>query len=213
MKTIVISDIHVGDPRNQHEQNIINMLKTQTFDRLVINGDLVDLWLSTPKELKKNPLIMELVEIAHCRPVIWVLGNHDHSARGKNILPGAKIVDSFKIFDKHSVLFIHGHQAYFMKNASWYHGLITRFNIWMWKTFGIDLQSSNKNRLYSWYVAHKRAKLLRMYGQEACSIVIGHTHRIGHASDGFTDLYDMGSTEVTRTYGVVQNGAITMHRL
>jgi predicted phosphodiesterase len=55
-RTLVISDTHIGDPRYIDNQKVQNLLLTEDYDRLVLNGDIIDLWLSDINSIIKDPL-------------------------------------------------------------------------------------------------------------------------------------------------------------
>ena len=44
MKTLVMSDLHIGS-KGCNTKAIINLLKTVEYDRLILVGDIIDGWL------------------------------------------------------------------------------------------------------------------------------------------------------------------------
>jgi len=42
-KTIIASDIHIPSPDNKGKE-FLQRLKNQTFDQLILNGDIIDGW-------------------------------------------------------------------------------------------------------------------------------------------------------------------------
>lgn len=42
-KTIIASDIHIPSPDNKSRE-FLAWLKNQTFDQLILNGDIIDGW-------------------------------------------------------------------------------------------------------------------------------------------------------------------------
>ena len=44
MKTLVLSDIHIGS-KGCNANAVISLLKTETYDRLILVGDIIDGWL------------------------------------------------------------------------------------------------------------------------------------------------------------------------
>ena len=111
MRTLILSDLHIGDPRYEDNNLTYSILNKESFDRLILNGDVVDLWTSSLKTIKKPPILQYLSNIAQIKELIWVLGNHDWLARGKNLIPGAIEVESYIIPDT-NILCVHGHQVY-----------------------------------------------------------------------------------------------------
>jgi UDP-2,3-diacylglucosamine pyrophosphatase LpxH len=88
-KTIVISDVHLGSSGSKAKE-CARFLKSNTCDKLILNGDIIDGWqLSSGGEWKKRHTrciraILKMVEKCSTR-VIYVRGNHDDFL--DNILP------------------------------------------------------------------------------------------------------------------------------
>jgi len=83
MKTLVISDIHIGS-RGCNTEGVLNLLKTVEFDRLILVGDIIDGWLF--KKYRKfstehTTVIQKLLKVARKKEVIWISGNHDEFLR------------------------------------------------------------------------------------------------------------------------------------
>ncbi|MFP4058914.1 MAG: UDP-2,3-diacylglucosamine diphosphatase [Bacteroidota bacterium] len=80
-KTIVISDIHLGT-NNSKARELVRFLKTNTCDKLILNGDIVDGWRlkKTGKWKKKHTrffkVIVKMINKINTE-VIYVRGNHD----------------------------------------------------------------------------------------------------------------------------------------
>lgn len=80
-KTIVISDVHLGT-KNSKAKELTQFLKTNTAEKLILNGDIIDGW-----QLKRSGrwakqhsnllrLIIKLVD-RQKTSIIYVRGNHD----------------------------------------------------------------------------------------------------------------------------------------
>jgi len=213
MKTLVISDLHIGDPRIEDNLIVLDVLKNEKYDQIVLNGDIVELWLSKIDHIRDNIVIKELAKIAKTKKVIWVLGNHDFDARGQKIIPGAIEEGSFRINEKKRVLCIHGHQVYEFQNMSWITRVVIKINYYMWKAFGINIQGFFQNGvLYRWMTKYRRSKILERYGDDVDTIIIGHTHLVGYTSTNKTQLYDIGSLVLRKTYAIVDNGYIEIKK-
>jgi len=80
-KTLVISDVHLGT-RGSRSRELVRFLKTCTFDRLIMNGDIIDGWqLQRSGKWKKQhtrffKLLMKWLRDTELQ-VIYVRGNHD----------------------------------------------------------------------------------------------------------------------------------------
>ena len=99
MKTLVISDLHIGS-KGCNTKAIINLLKTEEYDRLILVGDIIDGWLF--QRYKKfseahNRVIRKLLKISKEKEIIWISGNYDEFLRKYTPmqLGNIKIVDEF----------------------------------------------------------------------------------------------------------------------
>lgn len=83
MKTLVISDIHIGSKGCKAEK-VLELLKDETYERYILVGDIVDGWLF--QRYKKfsydhTKVIRRLLKLSKNREIIWVAGNHDEFLR------------------------------------------------------------------------------------------------------------------------------------
>lgn len=82
MKTLVISDLHIGSKGCQ-TQAILRLLEKQ-YDRYILVGDIIDGWLF--KRYKKftyehTKVIRKLLKLSKNKEIIWIAGNHDEFLR------------------------------------------------------------------------------------------------------------------------------------
>lgn len=80
---VVISDIHLGT-YGCHAKELIQYLRSIKPKRLVLNGDIIDIWQFSKKYFPKSHMkvIRELVKIAGSgTPVHYITGNHDEMLR------------------------------------------------------------------------------------------------------------------------------------
>lgn len=80
---VVISDIHLGT-YGCHAKELIQYLRSIKPKRLVLNGDIIDIWQFSKKYFPKSHMkvIRELVKIAASgTPVHYITGNHDEMLR------------------------------------------------------------------------------------------------------------------------------------
>jgi len=177
MRILVLSDIHIGDPRLHNEDDIVKLLDSVEYDRLVLNGDIVDTWLAD--FFTQSPVIKKLRSIAKQKPVIWVRGNHDNVSCHQTIIPGAKVKDMY-LYNRKSpnpILFIHGHQVYKFMNMAPHQKILAKVNAFFYNLSGIDFQTwGRKVFLYKNVIVDKRIKVIKKYGYLSDNIVIGHTH-------------------------------------
>jgi len=210
MRTLIISDTHIGDPRFNNEF-IANVLKKKKFNRLVLNGDFIDLWLDSFEEIKKDKLFILVQEIAKTKEVIWIQGNHDYRIIDyKDELSNIKVVDKLEFVDNgRRILILHGHQLYDHQNMGKNSILATKINNFIYRHTKIDLQTFfNTMRLYFWTVRKRRKSLLNAFGKNFDVLIIGHTHCFGYASNGETELFDIGSAILTKSWAAINDGAV-----
>ncbi len=80
-KTIIVSDVHLGT-KNSKAKELVRFLKTNTCEKLILNGDIIDGWqLKKGSKWKKKHtrffrLVMKLMD-KHNTEIIYVRGNHD----------------------------------------------------------------------------------------------------------------------------------------
>jgi predicted phosphodiesterase len=210
MRTLIISDLHLGDARYNYD-HIINVLSTQDYDELIINGDFVDLWLCNFKDIRSHVVFRKIVEISKNKPTIWIRGNHDSDIVkhiGDSILSSIKIVDFLELNNRRGII-IHGHQVYWSYNSSTIDKLSALFSAWLFKLMGIDVQKFfNSTKSYSKYIDRKHGLVLDMFGNKYSIIIMGHTHLPGAKSTTKCSLFDIGSISATKTYGLFDDNCL-----
>ena len=213
MRTLILSDIHIGDPRYINTKTIQILLVTEKYDQLILNGDFLDLWLADIEDVFKDPLLSLIENISHVKKVIWIIGNHDQDILnfGKSIILHKS--DKVEFVEINSgdkkILIIHGHQVYRNKNYSGFNKLLSKVDILFYKFFEVDFQYLYTcTYFYKKYVQRKRQKMLKKYGHNADYIIMGHTHLIGYIWNGKTELFDIGSSMKTKSYAIVEDGLV-----
>jgi len=77
MRTLVLSDIHLGS-KNCRPAPLLELLRRERFDRLVLNGDTVNS-LNFRKFTRDHWAVLErLRQLGRERELILLRGNHDH---------------------------------------------------------------------------------------------------------------------------------------
>lgn len=213
MRTLIISDLHLGDLRCERTNTVLKVLKDEKYDQIVLAGDIVDLWIVKPDEVRDHAVIKVLSNIAKDKKVVWVLGNHDWEGKGKEIIPGAIETDSFVIEEAgRKILCIHGHQLYEFQNMTWYTKLLSVLNFKAWVWFKVNIQRIfNRGMVYQWLVRKRREAIIKKYN-DFDTIVIGHTHLVGYRTIDKTELYDIGSLTIRRTYAIVEEGYVSLRK-
>jgi len=80
-KTIVISDVHLGT-KSSKAKELTKFLKHYTFDKLILNGDIIDGWRlqkSSKWEMQHTNVLKLLIKLIgeQKAQIIYVRGNHD----------------------------------------------------------------------------------------------------------------------------------------
>jgi predicted phosphodiesterase len=215
-RTLLISDTHVGDPRYRANEQIQYLLKSATYDRLVLNGDFADLWLSGFKRISKDPLFKLVADLSLTKEVIWVRGNHDWDIAqylGRPELKQISLVNRWHLEESgKSILVLHGHQVYPTKNRSWWIKQASKLNRTIWRLTGLDFQKIllGGNLKTSQIDAEVHRKALVDKFPDYDWLIMGHTHAIAYCQGPRVKLLDIGSTYQTFSYGLIQDGEVTL---
>ena len=188
MKTLVMSDLHIGS-KGCNTKAIINLLKTVEYDRLILVGDIIDGWLFQRYKkfsMDHNKVIRKLFKISKEKEIIWISGNHDEFLRKYTPmqLGNIKIVDEFI---EGGIWFCHGDK---------YDGIIKMHWLGMLGSIGYDaaividrlLKKINKKTSLSKYLKDNvkaavsfmvdyEQEMVRQAKKRNCHTVIcGHIH-------------------------------------
>ena len=131
MKTLVISDIHIGSKGCQTDQ-ILELLKDNSYERYILVGDIIDGWLFTKYKkfsYEHTRVIRRLLKLSKDKEIIWISGNHDEFLRKYTPieLGNIKVVDEYT---ENGVWFCHGDK---------YDGIVKMHWLGMLGSVGYDL--------------------------------------------------------------------------
>ncbi len=214
-KTAWISDVHLGT-RGSQAYAVLEFLKLNTFDKLYLVGDIIDIWalkrgLYWPQS--HNDVIQKLLRAARkgCE-IIYLPGNHDEFLDG---FTGQFGNITFKDHDIHTtargerILIFHGHQLdAVVQNMGWLAHVgdygykllleLNHFNNWLRHRLKIKPWS------LSAYVKNEVKNVVSFIGKfeneivhyakahDASSVLCGHIHHAAiHDIDGVT-YYNTG---------------------
>jgi len=131
MKTLVISDTHIGSKGCQTDL-ILELLKDNSYERYILVGDIIDGWLFT--KYKKftydhAKVIRRLLKLSKNKEIIWISGNHDEFLRKYTPieLGNIKVVDEYT---ENGIWFCHGDK---------YDGIVKMHWLGMLGSVGYDL--------------------------------------------------------------------------
>ena len=99
MKTLIISDLHIGSKGCKTEE-ILKLLKDESYDRYILVGDIIDGWLFVKYKrftYEHARVIRRLLKLSKNKEIIWISGNHDEFLRKYSPLElgNIKIVDEY----------------------------------------------------------------------------------------------------------------------
>jgi UDP-2,3-diacylglucosamine pyrophosphatase LpxH len=131
MKTLVISDTHIGSKGCQTEQ-ILELLKDNSYERYILVGDIIDGWLFTKYKkfsYEHTRVIRRLLKLSKNKEIIWISGNHDEFLRKYTPieLGNIKVVDEYT---ENGIWFCHGDK---------YDGIVKMHWLGMLGSVGYDL--------------------------------------------------------------------------
>ncbi|ULC58407.1 UDP-2,3-diacylglucosamine diphosphatase [Flaviramulus sp. BrNp1-15] len=149
----VISDVHLGT-YGCHAKHLLTYLNSIEPKKLILNGDIVDIWQFSKRYFPKSHLkvIKKIMDMASDGvEIVYITGNHDEMLRKFS----GTTIGKISIVDK-LVLKLDGKKAWF------FHGDVFDVSIqnakWLAKLggYGYDLLTL-LNRLVNWYL-EKRGK-------------------------------------------------------
>lgn len=147
----VISDVHLGT-YGCHAKDLLNYLNSIEPKKLILNGDIMDVWQFSKRYFPKSHLkiIKKIMNMsADGVEIIYITGNHDEMLRK---FSGTSI-GNISIVDK-LVLELHGKKAWF------FHGDVFDVSIqnakWLAKLGGYGYDALTLlNRFINWYLERR----------------------------------------------------------
>ncbi|AXP82341.1 UDP-2-2C3-diacylglucosamine hydrolase [Mariniflexile rhizosphaerae] len=147
----VISDVHLGT-YGCHAKHLLNYLNSIEPKKLILNGDIIDVWQFSKRYFPKSHLkiIKKIMSMsADGVEIVYITGNHDEMLRK---FSGTSI-GNISIVDK-LVLELHGKKAWF------FHGDVFDVSIqnakWLAKLGGYGYDALTLlNRFVNWYLERR----------------------------------------------------------
>lgn len=193
--TLVISDVHIGIRNNQVKKlcNFLNLVLENPPKRVVVNGDLFELWSANYKsmDIYDYKVIRRLIKLSEIGiKLVFIPGNHDWAFRAfKTIHIGKiKILNEYAIDDyKKKYVVLHGDEFdAFTRNNIVLSLLIDKLYLLLIKAtaflkrlfrMNFALYARNHSEKYKKQVARiKKAALKYAHSAKVDGIIIGHTH-------------------------------------
>jgi UDP-2,3-diacylglucosamine pyrophosphatase LpxH len=226
MKTVVISDCHIGSARCQPAA-LICFLDHLECDRLIIAGDFWELWWDEPGRLRLlYPYLSDcLTDLAKKGTRLeYVLGNHDSGyvddpIMPLDLLPVVKQAE-IDLGAEGKVAVIHGHEfdQVFLKRYPWYR-LSFSLDEWLRRKLGKGLPGLRRRSLSDFTDQSKyRAVLQRVHDTAAKAyhekgyqaLIMGHTHFPALQDYGGFLLVNAGDWMSSLTWAEVDGDQVTL---
>ena len=231
-KTLLISDLHIGF-RFSRASDILKVLDTENFDRLILVGDIFDI-----AQMMKRPywdehhtaVLKKILKIAKTKEVVYIIGNHDYPLfylqEFTKKIAGLSLQREYVYTSgERRILCIHGDQLdRVSKNTQrlgdyLYHlGLnLNKYINSIRKVFGLRYWSISKwakDRVKKLIAkAFNMSSLLQKYKDDydADVIVYGHTHMPLVTENG--TVINIGTFVEIATYVTEEDGVFTLHDL
>ena len=222
MKTLIISDLHIGSKGCQTEA-ILELLKNESYDRYILVGDIIDGWLF--KKYKKfsyqhTKVIRRLLKLSKNKEIIWISGNHDEFLRKYTPVEigNIKVMDEF-IED--GVWYCHGDK---------YDGIVKMRWLGMLGSIGYDLaividrflKRFNKQTSLSKYLKDNvkaavsfmvdfENEMVRQAKKRNChTVVCGHIHNPDYKIIDEVDYLNCGDWVENCSYIILENNKFNL---
>lgn len=222
MKTLVISDIHIGSKGCQTDQ-ILELLKDNSYERYILVGDIIDGWLFTKYKkfsYEHTRVIRRLLKLSKNKEIIWISGNHDEFLRKYTPieLGNIKVVDEYT---ENGVWFCHGDK---------YDGIVKMHWLGMLGSVGYDLaividrflKRFNKNTSLSKFLKDNvkaavsfmvdfENEMVRQAKKRNChTVVCGHIHTPDDKEIDGVRYLNCGDWIENNSYIVYSNNKLTL---
>jgi len=203
IKTLFISDIHLGNPNSQAEK-LLKIFKEYEFDNLFIIGDFIDMTYLKRKfywNQDHSTVIQKVLRLSRKEVnVVYILGNHDYYIRSviedENINFGKILICNEFIYTSLS-----GEKIY-LTHGDCFDGFV-RISPWLYWLGDVSYELSiTINKIYNWFrkllkleywsfsaymktkvksaikflSEYKKISEAKVKEKDCDSIMIGHTH-------------------------------------
>lgn len=227
MRTVILSDCHIGSP----EANVAHLnrfLLTLECDRLILAGDIFDLWDMSAEEIKRIyfPTIEKLRRMSAKMKIEYLLGNHDEGYLDNPLIPLTEIPVikecKFSLPDGRVVGVVHGDEYDHMykkhywlyRVSAWLNGLSSKVLNFSWKdTYGKQTCTSLSGVDYSKAVDKVHNAARKDMAKKGYDIVVmGHTHAPIHCFKraNFAELYNTGDWKKNDSYVLIDENSINI---
>lgn len=231
MKTIILSDCHIGSP----EANVSKLNKFLTSvecDRLIFAGDFWDLWDKSVDDIRKDHAVtMDILRKLAAKGVKmeYLIGNHDESYLKNPVMPLTElpVISKFEenLPDGRKIAIIHGHEYDFIyKNYYWFYRALDFINTLAKKTVGISNVDFGKRKTvtnltgkeYSDTILKIHNNARKAYKKRGFNyLIMGHTHAPMNIEDSnkLCGFCNSGDWKIHNSYAVIDGSTINLCRI
>jgi len=184
MKTLFLSDIHLGSPLFKDKEFILSLLNDISFDIIILLGDIIDSWEDDVDSIIKNNV--DIINTINKKNVLYLMGNHEPNINiVKKIFPN---IDVYKdnIYLGMNVVCTHGHQfdnrlrsTIISKLTFYMYWIIERIVKIDIRPYFRELFSIAFHRDKDYYedlVLDVEKRAVRKFKNDYKSVIMGHTH-------------------------------------
>jgi len=231
MKWMVFSDTHLGSAVSCRNKDLYTLIinKMEFIDKLIINGDFLDLWRKTLEEIMEDKDNVKLIDLLFRQlpskgiEVYYMFGNHEDTGKDqiKNMFSDVKFAELIVL---QNIVITHGHQFDDKVNGKNRLGQIrlVKLREFIESILHIDLRRLviAIDRFFHLgiskkYVEGVHKKAFERYSEYYNGVIIGHTHIHEQkciknsflGTQNFT-LYDSGNTYTDLNYFIFENGKL-----
>jgi UDP-2,3-diacylglucosamine pyrophosphatase LpxH len=152
IKTLFISDVHLGNPNSQTEK-LLKVLKEYEFENLFIIGDFIDMTYMKRKffwNQSNSTVIQKILRLSRKQvKVFYLLGNHDYYIRSV-IEEGNIFFGDILICDEYVYTSLKGEKIY-LTHGDCFDGFV-RISPWLYWLGDVSYELSIKiNKVYNWF--------------------------------------------------------------
>jgi len=211
MKTLFLSDLHLGSPLFTKKAAVVDLILSPEFEELILVGDIFDTWeAKIEKIFNDNQAFMSTVfEASKHIPTTFIMGNHDPDA--DIIKANWPFVGVHEEFQWNGGMITHGHQFDdLITKYSWLAKFLFTIHWICQRIFFINIKAFVRRILYS-VAGHRQKKYyteltldiergaVEKY-KEYAFVVMGHTHLPKKAVSGATKYINCGDWIHNQTY-------------
>jgi predicted phosphodiesterase len=214
---LALSDLHLGSPICQASLTL-HLLENETYDTLIICGDLLDSYNIHRLCKKQWKVLSALRKISKDKKCIFIKGNHDKDLETISALLGFEFVDEYvQEINRKKILFTHGDKFDFFITARPFLTELASGVYYLLQKLDKKqkLTRKLKTKIKTWHgAAHDLTVRIAQhcYNHKYDAVCFGHTHVPKQYHVAGIECVNLGSQcELPITYAKIdEEGTITL---